>query len=57
MTGTAGARLTNAELDNKVRSLASVGGIYEDVARIVEHYERPRCTDAHTPEQQDGTTP
>lgn len=43
--------LTNAELDEKVRSLASVGGIYEAVAEIVEHHERPRCVDADTKEQ------
>jgi hypothetical protein len=40
--------LTHAELDAKVKSLRSVGGVYEDLAVIVEHYERPRCVTTPT---------
>ena len=36
--------MTHAELDAKVHSLASVGGIYEPLAEIVERVNRPHCT-------------
>ncbi len=36
--------LSHAELDARVASLFSVGGIYELVARWVEHDNRPHCT-------------
>jgi hypothetical protein len=45
---TAPKPLTHEELDARVRSLAAVGGIYEAVAEIVEHYERPRCIEARS---------
>lgn len=38
--------LTHAELDAAVESLHSVGGLYELVAQIVEHYNRPHCVEA-----------
>lgn len=40
--------LTHAELDDKVRSLHSVGGLYEAIAEYVEHDNRPHCTDRTT---------
>lgn len=36
--------MTHAELDAKVLSLFSVGGVYEGVAQCVEHDNRPHCT-------------
>lgn len=35
--------LTHAELDEKVMSLFSVGGLYEIVAHNVERVNRPYC--------------
>lgn len=35
--------MTHAELDARVRSLFSVGGLYEIVARNVEFDNRPHC--------------
>lgn len=40
--------LEHAELDEKVLSLYSVGGLYELVAQCVEEFERPRCTGEKT---------
>lgn len=36
-------RFTHTELDRKVRSLHSVGGLYEQVAQYVERDNRPHC--------------
>ena len=36
--------LTHAELDAAVKSLHGVGGLYELVAQVVEHDNRPHCT-------------
>ena len=36
--------LSHEELDARVASLWSVGGLYELVAYEVERHERPRCT-------------
>lgn len=35
---------THAQLDAHVKSLRSVGGIYELIAQCVEHDNRPFCT-------------
>lgn len=40
--------LTHAELDSRVRSLYSVGGLYEIVAHWVEHDNRPHCVGPRT---------
>lgn len=37
--------MTRAELTSKVRSLHSVGGLYEIVALFVEHDNAPHCTE------------
>lgn len=42
--GRAGRTFTHAELDERVRSLFGVGGLYEIVAYEVERHERARCT-------------
>lgn len=45
-----GVSLTHAELDVAVRSLFSVGGIYCELAGVVEADNRPRCTGEPTGE-------
>lgn len=40
--------MTHADLDVNVRSLHSVGGLYELIAQVVEHHERPHCTSEPT---------
>lgn len=42
--GRARRTFTHAELDEHIRSLFSVGGLYELVAYEVERGERQRCT-------------
>lgn len=37
--------LTHDELTRKVRSLRSVGGVYELLADVVENDNRPHCRD------------
>lgn len=41
--GRVGRSLSHAELDAAVRSLFAVGGIYCELAGIVEADNRPRC--------------
>lgn len=36
--------MAHADLDTNVASLYSVGGLYELIAQVVEHHERPHCT-------------
>lgn len=45
-----GVSLTHAELDRAVRSLFAVGGIYCELAGIVEAENRPCCTGEPTGE-------
>lgn len=48
--GRAARTFTHAELDEHVRSLFGVGGVYELVAYEVDRGERARCTGEPTGE-------
>lgn len=48
--GRVGRSLSHAELDAAVRSLFAVGGIYCELAGVVEADNRPRCTGEPTGE-------